>query len=180
MTPGARRLVHAALAVLNRNGVAGLTLDAVAAEAGVSKGGLLYHFPSKQALLRGVVDVVTEDWQDDVRTREAADGQPGGRCARAYVGACADDRTGHEANFALLATLALDREHARLWSSLAAEWAASDRADGRVDPVDLTVARLAADGLWLATLFDLYGVRGEHRADVVERITALTREEPPA
>jgi len=33
-----------------------LTLDAVAREAGVSKGGLLYHFPSKEALLSAMVE----------------------------------------------------------------------------------------------------------------------------
>jgi len=33
-----------------------LTLDAVAREAGVSKGGLLYHFPSKEGLLTAMVE----------------------------------------------------------------------------------------------------------------------------
>jgi AcrR family transcriptional regulator len=32
------------------------TLDAVAKRAGVSKGGLLYHFPSKEALITGVLE----------------------------------------------------------------------------------------------------------------------------
>ena len=33
-----------------------MTLDAVAKQAGVSKGGLLYHFPSKDALLTAMVE----------------------------------------------------------------------------------------------------------------------------
>ena len=33
-----------------------MTLDAVASEAEVSKGGLLYHFPDKETLLRGLID----------------------------------------------------------------------------------------------------------------------------
>lgn len=33
-----------------------MSLDAVAARAGVSKGGLLYHFPSKAKLLEGMVE----------------------------------------------------------------------------------------------------------------------------
>ena len=39
-----KRLLDAAAAVVRRDGAGALTLDAVAAEAGVSKGGLLYHF----------------------------------------------------------------------------------------------------------------------------------------
>jgi AcrR family transcriptional regulator len=44
-------LLDAAEAIVSEAGAAHLTLDAVAARAGVSKGGLIYHFPSKEALL---------------------------------------------------------------------------------------------------------------------------------
>ncbi|HZB75928.1 MAG TPA: TetR family transcriptional regulator, partial [Solirubrobacteraceae bacterium] len=37
-------LLDAAIRVIRRDGAQKLTLDAVAAEAGVSKGGILYHF----------------------------------------------------------------------------------------------------------------------------------------
>jgi AcrR family transcriptional regulator len=48
-------LLDAAEAVVLESGAARLTLDAVAEKAGVSKGGLLYHFPTKEALLEGLV-----------------------------------------------------------------------------------------------------------------------------
>src|SRR5215208_3308653 len=44
-------LLDAAIAVIRRDGAQRLTLDAVAAEAGVSKGGVLYHFGSNAALI---------------------------------------------------------------------------------------------------------------------------------
>jgi AcrR family transcriptional regulator len=49
-------LLDAALAVIARVGACRMTLEAVAAEAQASKGGLLYHFPDKEALLRGLLD----------------------------------------------------------------------------------------------------------------------------
>ncbi|ATX64495.1 TetR/AcrR family transcriptional regulator [Roseinatronobacter bogoriensis] len=49
------RLLEAAEALSRRLGPGNLSLDAVAAEAGVSKGGLLYHFPSKAKLLEALV-----------------------------------------------------------------------------------------------------------------------------
>ena len=39
--------------ILLTEGPSSATLDAVAEQAGVSKGGLIYHFPSKAALLAG-------------------------------------------------------------------------------------------------------------------------------
>ena len=52
-----------------------VTLDAVAAAAGVSKGGLLYHFPSREALVDGLVARLDALLDDDVaRMTSAADG----------------------------------------------------------------------------------------------------------
>ena len=48
-------LLDAAEAVVARQGVANLTFDAVAAEAGMSKGGLLHHFRSKDRLIEALV-----------------------------------------------------------------------------------------------------------------------------
>ncbi|KQO81160.1 hypothetical protein ASF17_13705 [Frigoribacterium sp. Leaf263] len=51
------------------------TFDAVAAAAGVSKGGLLYHFPSREALVDGVVDRLASLVDDDIhRMTTAPDG----------------------------------------------------------------------------------------------------------
>ncbi|WP_332717069.1 TetR/AcrR family transcriptional regulator [Pelagibacterium mangrovi] len=61
-------LLDAAERVVEREGAAQLTIDAVAAEAGVSKGGVLYAFPTKDALIDAMfnrvfaaVDRIAED-----------------------------------------------------------------------------------------------------------------------
>jgi AcrR family transcriptional regulator len=58
-------LLSAAEAVLAREGIAGLTLDAVAAEAGVSKGGLTHHYASKDRLVEALVVRMAEMWRSD-------------------------------------------------------------------------------------------------------------------
>ena len=40
-----------------------LTLEAVAKEAGLSKGGLLYHFSNKEALIEGMIVRGVEDYE---------------------------------------------------------------------------------------------------------------------
>lgn len=49
-------LLDALEAVMTEGGVHHVTLDDVAARAGVTKGGLIYHFKSKEALLLGLVN----------------------------------------------------------------------------------------------------------------------------
>src|SRR3954466_14733340 len=79
------RLLDAASAVVRRDGAQALTLDAVAAEAGVSKGGLLYHFRSKHELLEAMVTGGAAHFEHEIGVAAA---QEGGSFARGYVKAC--------------------------------------------------------------------------------------------
>lgn len=49
-------ILDAAESIVTEAGAAHLTLDAAAERAGVSKGGLLYNFPNKEALLQAMLD----------------------------------------------------------------------------------------------------------------------------
>lgn len=61
------RLVDAAMATIHAQGLVGLTLDGVAKAAGVSKGGLLHHFPSKDALVEAILRRLFADFDAWVR-----------------------------------------------------------------------------------------------------------------
>jgi AcrR family transcriptional regulator len=50
------RILNAVLSITKTCGVAHLSLEAIARQASVSKGGLLYHFPTKKALMRALVE----------------------------------------------------------------------------------------------------------------------------
>lgn len=58
--------------LLVETGSRAATLDAVAARAGVSKGGLLYHFGSKDALVEGMVERLRAQAADDVEQMRSA------------------------------------------------------------------------------------------------------------
>ncbi|MCC5970326.1 MAG: TetR/AcrR family transcriptional regulator [Pararhodobacter sp.] len=70
-----QRILEAAEAIARREGPAAMSLDAVAAAAGVSKGGLLYHFPGKSKLLQAMVDEYLSRF-DTVLEGEARTGRP--------------------------------------------------------------------------------------------------------
>jgi AcrR family transcriptional regulator len=55
------KLLAAAAELVGKIGARRLTLAAVAERAGISKGGLLYHFPSKDALLQGMIERLVDD-----------------------------------------------------------------------------------------------------------------------
>lgn len=69
------RILDAFEALLVEQGSRAATLDAVAEEAGVSKGGLLYHFPSRDDLVIGMLDRLREMGAKDAeKMRSASEG----------------------------------------------------------------------------------------------------------
>lgn len=76
-------LLDLAEALVRREGAAALTIGGLAAEAGISKGGVQYSFSSKDELVRGLVDRWTAQFD---REMEGEDGSPLG-FVRRYLAA---------------------------------------------------------------------------------------------
>lgn len=85
------KLLDAAEAVVARQGIGNLTLDAVAAQAGVSKGGLLHHFPNKDRLVEALVQRSADNWRRCYT--EAYEKTPAGpgRMTRGLLNHCLSD-----------------------------------------------------------------------------------------
>lgn len=160
------QLLDAAIDVIRRDGARALTLDAVAAEAGVSKGGLLYHFASKRALVDGLL----ERWLDDFEAEFGA-----GRIAVAYVRACDLAGAGPQktaSEFGLLAALIEEPHVLEVVRDRYAAWMERMLADA-ADPDDAWLVRLAADGLWYSDLLGVAAPTGDDRRRLIERLVAL-------
>ncbi len=187
-----RRIVDAAEEVVLRDGVARLTLEAAAAEAGLSKGGVLYHFPTRDALVAGMVDKIIEEFDRDIERNMDDVGEPG-RFGRAYLRATMGPSTVRPDRQDRLGAARPDRQDrlgAALIAAAAAQpgllaplQAAADRWQSRLeddglDPTAATVLRLACDGLWLCDLFGLAPPSATRRAELeleLERLASSTR-----
>lgn len=79
------KICEAAIRTAGRDGLMAMTLDNVAKEAGVSKGGVMYHFSSKDELVRGMLDYFGAQLEQMVLQRIADDPQPRFRWARSML-----------------------------------------------------------------------------------------------
>ena len=142
------RILDAYQEILIDSGSAAVTLDAVAARAGVSKGGLLYHFGSKEALLDGLLDRLVQLTVADV---EHARNAPEGAVRYYLQSSVADasmDKPAHRAAVAALRLFGSEPkvtetmfEVSRSWSELLAE-----HLDDRLTA---ELVGLIGDGLYL-------------------------------
>jgi AcrR family transcriptional regulator len=169
-------VLRAADRVVVEEGVSGMTLEAIAREAGVSKGGLLYHFPSKDALIGGMISRLIEGFEGAFgRELGREKGGGGGRWSRAYAKASfTEDRWYLQVSAGLLAAVAEDPallDPLRKGYEDAQRWAERDG----IDPAVATLVRLAADGLYFAELLGLAPPEGDLRGRVLEALLSLTR-----
>jgi AcrR family transcriptional regulator len=62
--PKAReKILQAARRIVETRGAGHLTFDELASESGVTRGGITYHFPTKEALLKGLIEADIQDWE---------------------------------------------------------------------------------------------------------------------
>jgi len=174
------RLLNAAELVVGRDGVANLTLDAVAREAGFSKGGLLYHFPSKQALVTAIVErLATRCEANHAHALEDQETDPGA-FTRAYLAARTRKRDPQEEpiHTALLAAAGTDPQFLEPFRRRLREWQNRLENDG-IDPVTATIVRMAIDGICLDELLEMPGPGEELRQRVIDRLFEMTQPPKP-
>ncbi|MGK5632232.1 TetR/AcrR family transcriptional regulator [Streptomyces sp. URMC 123] len=182
MTRNAKhRILDGALDLLRADGGGSITLDAAARQAGLTKPGLMYHFPTKEALMLAVVEHVAARWEKLLRDRL---GQPvetasPHRRIRAYVEMSLTEEF-DQADFAIHSDALYRDALTRTWVRHFEPWLALP--DDLQGPVRgrLTAARLLADGYWAAAATGVFPVPAGDRAHLLAVAEELLREEAPA
>jgi AcrR family transcriptional regulator len=168
------RILAAAAELVREVGPRRLTLEAVAERAALSKGGLLYHFPSKNALLQGMIERMIEE----VAVQKEAL-RPSFACcpnaeARIGIAAALNTRCGamREVASGMLAAAA---ENPALLAPvrrvLDQEW--KNLKETSEDRAAAMVARLAFEGLSSLELHDISPVSVSDRDSIVAAIDRL-------
>lgn len=108
-TQNTRKLIlDAAIDVVSSHRSSTFSLDEVAARAGISKGGLLYNYPSKNDLIAAMVAHFIEDLKAYVARAEAEvaeDGLPNKLIRAHLIGLRTKFSQGHKPNFGILAAI---------------------------------------------------------------------------
>ncbi|WP_204036285.1 TetR/AcrR family transcriptional regulator [Micromonospora qiuiae] len=145
------RLIEAALTVVEEGGITALTLDAVAEEAGVTKRGLLYHFPTKHALLTGIHEDLAARIEQELLDATGKEPEAASLVerTRGYVRAALKAPSNVEMR--LIMEAANEPEWIAPWERVYRRWFPEARLSiEELDDLSLRclVARMAADGSW--------------------------------
>jgi AcrR family transcriptional regulator len=168
------QILDATEAVVTRDGARNLTLDAVAAQSGISKGGLLYHFRTKEDLAAAMIERSIA-WFDDALADAAKDDtEAPGRFTRAYIRATLGmtplTGEGFDSLCSSITTALLSfPERLAPVQDQGARTQHGIENDG-LDAVLATIIRLAVDGLWLSENLNLMRFDKGMKAAVAARL----------
>ena len=183
--PKARqKVLDAARRIVESRGAGHLTFEMLAEESGVTRGGITYHFRTKEDLLRALIEADIADW-NAAAEQLGGDDLPCAKAARmiGHVRTCLVDEDHAHRRFVtgMLSAAMVDpglldpvREHH-----------ATEFADWRWDNADLEryLLLLAADGLFWNQLFNVSPLPPEVRprlAALIEaKVRAFAAEAPP-
>ena len=174
------KILNAAESIALRDGVAHLTLDAVAAEAGLSKGGVLYNFATKEALIQGMVNRLIEEVNAEMSRSVEADPLPRGRLLRAYLGVSFPEKSAaservNQIAAVLLSAVMTDPKLLEPVRRHTAEIQKRLLEDG-VEENAVHTIRYAADGMWLADILNMPAPKPAARKRFIQHLYSLTRE----
>lgn len=165
------RILDALQEILVQEGGSAVTLEAVAAAAGVSKGGLLYHFPSKEAMVTGLVARLAGQAEDEFSEAKAT----AGGVVRTFLHTSVPQSSDAAVYWSIIAALRSDEfvsEDARRHiHHIFAEW--STLLNEEIgDPVLAETIRLVGDGLYLSALAGLPQPDPAVVAELTDRLIA--------
>ena len=171
-----RALLDEAARITLEQGLSKVTFQAVADAVGVTKGGVMHHFATKDALILEVFYDAMTKFEAEVNAAMAKDPVSYGSFTRAYIDATISLGEKGQAEFNSQATLYVlmlgDRMLRERWAEWSNEqlkkYAATDNSE------TLCMVRLVADGIWLS---DFSGIDISDKASIRERLINMTQQD---
>jgi AcrR family transcriptional regulator len=170
-------LLNTAKKLLSTGELDAVTLDAVAKAANVSKGGLLYHFPTKEALLTELATSIFIDMHD--RFLAIAEKFPASdyRYTAALIEVTEEDLIANaELNVALLAQTAISQKLQEQLSAIYQQMLAHLEKDSLAAPKK-QIVRFALDGLYYNQLFKIAPITKQELQTMLDNLKQFIKEE---
>ncbi|SDU77778.1 regulatory protein, tetR family [Arcanobacterium phocae] len=134
--------------IIEESGVAGVTYDAVATRSGMSKSGLIYHFPSREEMIHDVHEHMAQCWEqrllDAVRDDDADD-----VATKLRANLAVSQNAATRAELMMTIDASSDPQMYSIWADKLDQWTCSpENITTDEQACRAYLVQLIADGLW--------------------------------
>jgi AcrR family transcriptional regulator len=170
-----QKILAAARNIVEQEGAGALTFDELVKESGITRGGITYHFPTKEDLLRGLLEADFAQWDEAEAALTPTDCDPETARLLGFIRTLTAQDDSHRRflcgmlSAATLDPSLMDPCRQELRERLGRKkWTERD--------LRLHVIHLAAEGLMWQELFQMYAMPAPARARLVALMEQLARE----
>jgi AcrR family transcriptional regulator len=166
------KILYSANKVIEEKGLNSFTLDEVAKEAGVSKGGLLHYYSNKESLIRGLIEKYVELFERSIQSD--AD-ESNSKWLISYIQEQYNQsKIDTNTMYGLLAAVASNQNLLQPVLDKRKQWV--EKINKTKDPVLALIISFACDGIAFSNLLGLDVLDECQKSKLVERLISLVKE----
>lgn len=169
-------ILNAACDIVFGEGISRFTLEQIAKKAGISKGGLLYHFSTKEILIKEMIKKFIDDIESNISTSEEDSNDV---LTEKFLLAHINDNKFnsikiHENGAGLLAAVAMNKELLAPIREKSEEW--QKIIDNCSNPILANIIMLAVDGIRFSKILGLNTINSEIQKKVLGELSTMVKE----
>jgi AcrR family transcriptional regulator len=147
-------ILDAAVGIIEESGIDAVTYESLSDACGLSKSGLIYHFPSRHELLLGIHTHLADDWERELEAAAGGTAAEVDAATRLRAIVLTLSHSASRAELLVQLDAAIDPSSAGIWDAVDTRWMPSTaELDGAGETGKLARAsylvQIAADGLWV-------------------------------
>ena len=166
-----QKVLDEAYKLIDSEGFEAVTYDRLSAVTGMSKSGLIYHFPSRHAMLVAIHTMAAERWESEIidTLPEGADLDSLTDKQRRRAAVKSMTKTGPLAEMSLQIHARTHPDFSAPWRAVEGRWMVDPSADASLEELMLTIV---ASGLWSHDHIFQRTLSDSNRAKIIEAILA--------
>ncbi|OAV51175.1 TetR/AcrR family transcriptional regulator [Enteractinococcus helveticum] len=143
-------ILDAAVALIERENLEAVSYEALAEASGMSKSGIVYHFPSRHEILRGIHQHLADQWEEELERAAGGPAHSVDAKTRLRAVVLSQSNSATKAELLLEIDARSNSEFSAIWAEVNDRWVPS--TTGIEDDDELRsqyLVKVLADGLWM-------------------------------
>lgn len=172
MRPSKREhILNTAIGIVDAKGLEALTYDSLAEATGVSKSGLVYHFPSRHGLMLAIHEHLAQLWEEELQSHAGGPAEKVSASTRLRALVASLSHQASRADLLVQLDAISHEDYQRVWLSVDHRWLPDPAEIGRsADATSAYLVVVAAEGLWLHDFVHFYSLSSAQRAALTTAI----------
>lgn len=160
--------------IIEESGMSDVTYENVATRSGMSKSGLIYHFPSRDDMVRAVHQYMAEKWEQELIEAAGATADKLSPADRLRANLKVSLNTATRAELMMAIDSSSEPELREIWASHLSRWnPPADDIATNPDACAAFVVQMISDGLWANDFINGFSLTEQQRKAIVEAAERL-------